>query len=155
MKRIVRLTESDLSRIVRRVISEQKEKYTDQDKGVGKYAPKPSPKSTGVGKSAATQFIKALSGYLDDSESGALIAITRLKNKLDLGEFVSEIIRVKGGTFCKYLNSEMSNADDEYEKIIDKVKSLGGPDCWDNSGWNNFMISFKDTIKNAGNSSRY
>jgi hypothetical protein len=137
MKRIVRLTESDLARIVRRVINEQVT----------------TPKSTGVGKSAATQFIKALSYTFDDSEADALTAVNRLKNKTDLGEFVSEITRVKGGTFCKYLNSEMSNADDEYDMIINKIYSLGGPDCWDSSGWNNFMIAFKDTMK--VNSTRY
>jgi hypothetical protein len=110
---------------------------------------------TYLGKSAATDFIEALSGTFDDSEADALTAVNRLKNKTDLGEFVSEITRVKGGTFCKYLNSEMSNADSEYEKIINKIKSIGGPDCFDMSGWNKFMISFNDTMKNAANSSRY
>jgi hypothetical protein len=150
MKRIVRLTESDLTRIVKRVINEQS--FFDQMMADAK---KQMASPTYLGKSAATDFIAALSGTFDDSEADALTAINRLKNKLDLGAFSSEITRVKGGTFCKYLNSEMSNADDEYEKIISKVKSLGGPDCWDSSGWNNFMIAFKDTIKNAGNSSRY
>jgi hypothetical protein len=149
MNRIVRLTESDLARIVRRVISEHGLTGAALKSVLGTT----SPKSTGVGKSAATQFIKALSGFFDDSEADALTAINRLKNKTDLGEFVSEITRVKGGTFCKYLNSEMSNADSEYEKIISKVESLGGPNCFDYSGWNRFMIAFKDTMK--VNSTRY
>jgi hypothetical protein len=148
MKRIVRLTESDLTRIVKRVINEQG--FFDQMKADLK---KQMAQPTYLGKSAATQFIEALSGTFDDSEADALAAVNRLKNKLDLGAFASEITRVKGGTFCKYLNSEMSNADSEYEKIISKIESLGGPNCFDYSGWNKFMIAFKDTMK--VNSTRY
>jgi hypothetical protein len=148
MKRIVRLTESDLARIVRRVINEQSA-FDNMMADAKKQGSAP----TYLGKSAATDFIEALSGTFDDSEADALTAVNRLKNKTDLGEFVSEITRVKGVTFCKYLNSEMSNVDSEYEKIISKIENVGGTNCFDYSGWNKFMIAWKDTMK--ADSTRY
>jgi hypothetical protein len=109
MKRIVRLTESDLTRIVRRVLSE------------------------GVGTSAADEFVEALSGTFDDDEAAALIAIRKCKNRNDLVEFSKRIQAKTGKGWCAYLNSEMSDVDEEYGQINDYAKSLGGSDCFKSS----------------------
>jgi len=92
MRKIIRLTESDLIRLVKRVINEQ-----------------PTP-STGIGKSAAKQFIAALSKFNDD-EAGAVMAIKKLRNKTDFIEFKNQIKMDTGKEICAYLNSEMSQLD--------------------------------------------
>jgi hypothetical protein len=136
MKRIVRLTESDLTRIVRRVLSE------------------------GVGTSAADEFVAALSGIFDDDEAGALTAIRKCKNRNDLVEFSKRIQGKTGKGWCEYFNSEMSDVDDEYTQINDYVVSLGGSNCsvrstvgkakdwWDRNSMGSWGIS--DSKKGGG-----
>ena len=109
MKRIVRLTESDLTRIVRRVLNE------------------------GNGAAVADSFIKSLSGMFDDDEAAALRNIKLLKDRTSLQEFSKQITAKTGKGWCQYLNSEMSDADEEYELINNHVKSLGGSDCFQSS----------------------
>jgi replication-associated recombination protein RarA len=132
MKRIVRLTESDLTKIVRRVIRESKRSLLRE----------------GNGAAVADSFIKSLSGLFDDDEAGALNNIRLLKDKTALGEFANRIQSVKGMTFCEYLNDEMSNVDEEYELIIKHIKSIGGADCFNYSWWNTLMIAVKDKDTN-------
>ena len=109
MKRIVRLTESDLTRIVRRVLNE------------------------GNGAAVAQSFIKSLSGLIDDDEAAALRNIKLLKDRTSLQEFSKAITASTGKGWCEYLNSEMSDVDEEYGQINDHVKSIGGSDCFKGS----------------------
>jgi hypothetical protein len=137
MKRIIRLTESDLTRIVRRVINE------------------------GNGAAVADSFIKSLSGLFDDDEAAALRNIKLLKDRTALQEFSKQITAKTGKGWCQYLNSEMSDVDEEYGQINDHVKSLGGSDCYKGStlgsmkrSADNFAYRFNlatgDTFKNNG-----
>jgi hypothetical protein len=111
MKRIVRLTESDLTRIVRRVIRESKGMINE-----------------GNGAAVANEFIAALSKW-DDDEAGALIAMKKIKDRASLVEFSKQITAKTGKGWCEYLNSEMSDVDVEYTKINDHTRNLGGGDC--------------------------
>jgi hypothetical protein len=126
MKRIVRLTESDLTRIVRRVLSE------------------------GVGTSAADEFVAALSGTFDDDEAGALTAIRKCKNRNDLVEFSKRIQGKTGKGWCEYFNSEMSDVDEEYGQINDYVKSIGGSDCFNYSYAGHMRKSLSNTFGSGG-----
>jgi hypothetical protein len=121
MKRIVRLTESDLTRIVRRVINE------------------------GNGAAVADSFIKSLSGLIDDDEAAALRNIKLLKDRTALQEFSKQITAKTGKGWCQYFNSEMSNVDEEYQQINDYIVSLGGSDCYQSST----MGSVKRELKKA------
>lgn len=108
MRKIIRLTESDLIRLVKRVINEQ-----------------PTP-STGIGKSAAKEFIYALSKFNDD-ETGAVMAIEKLRNKTDFIEFKNQIKTDTGKEICVYLNSEMSQIDlKEWNTITGIILKLSG-----------------------------
>jgi len=100
MKRIVRLTESDLTRIVRRVISEQdgpwmaaaRKELDDQKKGVGKYAP--SKPNTGA---AAFQLIKKgiyLVGRTDEASIGK--GVFMLKTKADYDACLAIVKKSEG-----------------------------------------------------------
>ena len=118
MKKIIRLTESDLIRLVKRVINEQ-----------------PTP-STGIGKSVANDLVKALSpmshGKFIDDDAAALKAIKLLKNKADYDEMENELNNTHKKYFCNYLESEMSDLQiepKEYMMIMNHVKSIGGADC--------------------------
>ncbi len=121
MKRIMRLTDSDLTRIVRRVINE------------------------GNGAAVADSFIKSLSGLLDDDEAAALRNIKLLKDRTALQEFSKQITAKTGKGWCQYFNSEMSNVDEEYAQINDYIVSLGGSDCYQSST----MGSVKRQLKKA------
>lgn len=118
MKKIIRLTESDLIRLVKRVINEQ------------------TTPSTGIGKSVAKELVTALSpmsnGKFIDDDAAALNSIKRLKNKADYDEMENELIDTYKKSFCTYLESEMSYYQiepKEYMMIMDYVKSIGGADC--------------------------
>ena len=127
MKRIVRLTESDLTRIVRRVIRESRGTINE-----------------GNGSAVADEFIAALSKF-DDDEAGALIAIKKIKDRSGLSELSTRIKAKTGKGWCEYLNSEMSNVDEEYGQINDYVVSLGGSNCYQSST----MGSVKRELKKA------
>jgi hypothetical protein len=116
MKRIVRLTESDLTRIVRRVIRESRGVINE-----------------GNGAAVANSFIKSLSGLFDDDEAAALRNIKLLKDRTSLQEFSKQITAKTGKGWCQYLNSEMSDVDEEYKQINDYVVSLGGSNCYQSS----------------------
>ena len=104
MRKIVRLTESDLIRLVKRVINEQ---------------------TTGVGKLAAIDFIAALSKPIDD-EQAAVNAVNKLINKNDLTEFKNEIKIKTNMDVCAYFNHEMSTLTRrEFNQIQYKLKELG------------------------------
>ena len=106
MRKIIRLTESDLIRLVKRVINEQ-----------------PTP-STGIGKTAAKQFVDALSKFNND-EAGAFKAISQLKNNSDFIEFKNQIEKITGKVICTYLDSKMSEFDyKEYDGINRIINTL-------------------------------
>lgn len=128
MSRIVRLTERDLTRIVRRVISESKGFLNE-----------------GNGVAVADSFIKSLSQF-DDDEAAALRNIKLLKDKTSLQEFSKQITAKTGKGWCEYLNSEMSDADEEYSQINDHVKSLGGSDCFESS----YLGRFRRVVNPTG-----
>jgi hypothetical protein len=129
MKRIVRLTESDLTKIVRRVIRESKRSLLRE----------------GNGAAVAASFIKSLSGTFDDDEAAALRNIKLLKDRASLQEFSKTITARTGKGWCEYFNSEMSNVDEEYGDINDHIVSLGGSDCYKGST----MGSVKRELKKA------
>jgi len=110
MRKIVRLTESDLIRLVKRVINEQ------------------TTPSTGIGKSAAKQFVEALSQRIDDNNM-ALKAMQRIKNKTDFNEFAIEIKRITRMDFCDYLKDEMTALEDNFRPISDIAYNIGGISC--------------------------
>ena len=110
MRKIIRLTESDLIRLVKRVINEQ------------------TTPSTGIGKSAAKQFVDALSQTIDDNDM-ALKAMQRIKNKTDFNEFAIEIKRITKMDFCDYLTDEISGLEDNYRPISDIAYEIGGVSC--------------------------
>jgi len=115
MRKIIRLTESDLIRLVKRVINEQ------------------TTPSTGIGKSAAKQFVEALSpmshGKFIDDNNMALKAMQRIKNKTDFNEFAIEIKRITRMDFCDYLKDEMTELEDNYRPISDIAYNIGGISC--------------------------
>ena len=117
MRRVIRLTESDLTRIVRRVLNE------------------------GNGAAVANSFIKSLSGTFDDDEAAALRNIKLLKDRTSLQEFSKQITAKTGKGWCEYFNSEMSDVDEEYNQINDYIKSLGGSDCHQTSTMGNMKRS--------------
>ena len=110
MRKIIRLTESDLIRLVKRVINEQ------------------TTPSTGIGKSAAKQFVDALSQTIDDNDM-ALKAMQRIKNKTDFNEFAIEIKRITKMDFCDYLTDEITGLEDNYRPISDIAYEIGGVSC--------------------------
>ena len=117
MRKIIRLTESDLIRLVKRVINEQ------------------TTPSTGIGKTAAKQFVDALSKFNND-EAGAFKAISQLKNNSDFIEFKNQIEKITGQEICVYLDSKMSEFDyKEYDGILRIIKTLSNEqvDCTDDS----------------------
>jgi hypothetical protein len=128
MKRIVRLTESDLTRIVRRVIRESRGTINE-----------------GNGSAVADEFIAALSKW-DDDEPGALIAMKKIKDRTSLQEFSKQITAKTGKGWCEYLNSEMSDVDEEYSQINEYVKSLGGSDCFQSS----YLGRFRRVVNPTG-----
>jgi len=117
MRKIIRLTESDLIRLVKRVINEQ-----------------PTP-STEIGKTAAKQFVDALSKFNND-EAGAFKAISQLKNYSDFNEFKNQVEKITEQDICTYLDSKMSEFDyKEYDGILRKMMTLsnGQVNCTDDS----------------------
>jgi hypothetical protein len=116
MKKIIRLTESDLIRLVKRVINEQ------------------TTPSTGIGKLAAKQFVEALSKFNND-EAGALKAISQLKNNSDFIEFKNQIKIITGKEICSYFASKMSEFDyKEFDGINRIINNLSNKeiDCANN-----------------------
>jgi len=129
MKKIIRLTESDLIRLVKRVINEQ-----------------PTP-STGIGKSVANEFIEALSKTFDDDEKGALKAIKRLQTPTDFIEFQNQIQKETGKNICEYINSELSEFNyNEYSGINKIIQTLSGKDCNRNNIKNYLARSLQDRV---------
>jgi hypothetical protein len=112
MKRIVRLTESDLTRIVKRVIRENNRSLLRE----------------GVGTTAAKKLYDALSGnFFDDNEAQALIAVKMVKTCADVIEFSKGIKNLTGKSVPQYIDSEMSSADSEYDQITDYFYKITKP----------------------------
>jgi hypothetical protein len=133
MKRIVRLTESDLTRIVRRVIRESKGMINE-----------------GNGANAAVKLHTALSGsFWDDDESGALAAIKTIKTCQELQECMTKIKALTGKTLPAYIDSEMSAADSEYDGITAHISNLSS-NCGDRQSFNDGYNSWNNILKWAG-----
>jgi hypothetical protein len=108
MKKVIRLTESDLVRIVKRVISEQKTTLNE-----------------GVGTMAAKKLYDALSGhFLDDKEGEALTAIKMVKNCQDLKELLTGIRKLSGMSLHEYIDDQMSAVDTEYDQITEYIYNI-------------------------------
>ena len=106
MKRIIRLTESDLARIVRRVISE------------------------GNGENAIKSITKAMSG-LGTDERAIQRAVYSIKNKADYEEALAAVKKLGYKTIGAYISTDMeyvpygSNIGglyDEQNDIVDEVE---------------------------------
>ena len=119
MKKVIRLTESDLVRIVKRVINEQ----------------------SNVAVSAAKKFYDALEGsVLSDDEAAAASAVMSLKTKKDFVDFNNEIKKLSGGKgFGEVFRSNMSSVDVEYDSIGNHVQRLIGADPRSNSWGQSFI----------------
>jgi hypothetical protein len=108
MKKVIRLTESDLVRIVKRVISEQKTTLNE-----------------GAGTMAAKKLYDALSGhFLDDKEREALTAIKMVKNCQDLKELLTGIRKLSGMELHEYIDDQMSAVDTEYDQITEYIYNI-------------------------------
>jgi len=120
MKRIIRLTESDLTRIVKRVISEQQSSNA---------------------KTSAKKFYDALEGsMLSDNEAAALSAVKSLKSKEDVKAFNDELKKLSGGKgFKEIYSSNMSPADTEFDDIASHMLEITGKDPRSGS-WTESMI---------------
>ena len=119
MKRVIRLTESDLTRIVRRVVNESNRGLILEGNG-----------ATAAQKlySALTSTTK-LFGFdtginATDNEAAALAAVKMVKTCKDLGEFIDKIKELSGMSFDKFIDSEMSAADEEYDQIVAYLGSI-------------------------------
>lgn len=133
-KRIIRLTESDLMRIVKKVVKEQK-------------TPDPSAfKSTGVSRAAADMFIDAIGTFTDD-EAKAAKAVLMLKTAKDYYEFCVHIKALSGKQFYDLFNDNMSPYDQEYFTIQSHVQRITEPtgmpvDVGQITAFKTFMSSF-------------
>jgi hypothetical protein len=114
MKRIVRLTESDLTRIVRRVVNESNRGLLLE----------------GNGATAAQKMYDALTkeGLFgvnwSDSESDALVAVRMVKTCTDLDEFITKIKSLSGMDFDAFIDDQMSAVDEEYMLIVSHLGKI-------------------------------
>lgn len=128
--KVINLTESDLQRIVKRVISEQ----------------------SNVAKSAAKKFYDALEGSVwSDSEEGASDAVMSLKTKEDFIEFNNEIKKLSGGDdFGTVFRDNMSSADVEYDTIGNHVYELIKADPRNSSQFMNWVRAISSDMGMRG-----
>jgi hypothetical protein len=140
MKKIIKLTESDLVRLVKKVLNEQ----TTSTNNV----------STGVAKKAADMFCSALGKGLDDKEDIALQAVEMLKTGKDVEEFATLVEKKEGKSLYNFFNEYMSGADPEYYKITEHLKSVTykyNPknvlDLEDKGSFNNFLRIVRQTVQ--------
>jgi len=122
MKKIIRLTESDLTRIVRRVIKENEEEWIDQSQdmeGESDFS------RMELEKKALKQAEKAVN-ILSDDEKDFLITYL---NSVDASDFqdlvIDEIENMGVGAITEEEKDDLGMSEDEYQvrKIIDKVIS--------------------------------
>jgi hypothetical protein len=112
MKRIVRLTESDLTRIVRRVVNEQ----TDQDKRYEYIA----------------KLIYNAKGYFMDENSDVVKALKLIKDKTQWWKVNKQLQKLTGGRgIAKYIDSFMHGNELDsatgYGNVWDECERIWGP----------------------------
>jgi hypothetical protein len=101
MKRIIRLTESDLTRIVRRVINEQNDPAQ-----------------------VAREFVNSGKGIGTD-ETGMVTAIKKLSNSQQFYLFAQSVRKLTGDSVGDFFNNEMSKVDRNlYNQIVDHVLKI-------------------------------
>jgi len=120
MKKIIRLTENDLARIVRRVIKENEEEWIDQSQdmeGESDFS------RMELEKKALKQAEKAVNILSDDEKD----FLTTYLNSVDASDFqdlvIDEIENMGVGAITEEEKDDLGMSEDEYQvrKIIDKV----------------------------------
>jgi hypothetical protein len=120
MKKIVRLTESDLARIVRRVIAEE----TTQNNGL-----------------KAFQLIKAGMSGLGTDEAKVQTGVFTIKNKADYQTCLSYVKKEGYNTIMKYIATDMSFGDAYDEEQSAHIANWGQLDN------NPYLERFRDYLQ--------
>jgi hypothetical protein len=142
MKRIVRLTESDLTRIVRRVINEQSafdKMMADQKKLL--LAP------GGQGLLAFNQIEKSMSGMGTDEE-GVKKGVFMIKNVADYNACLKKVKAEGYSTIMKYIHTDMSWGDTYDETQAAPIANWGQQDN------NPYLTSFEKHLKQFSSSEK-
>jgi hypothetical protein len=107
MKRIVRLTESDLARIVRRVIAEDATAAATNPWSILKNSPTPA---------NIAKVIYDSKGIFNDDETLVIAALSKIKDKTMWWQVNKELQKLTGGRgIVQYLNSFMVG--DDYSEV--------------------------------------
>jgi hypothetical protein len=128
MKKIVRLTESDLSRIVRRIIEEQSS------------VPSPTKSVTNNGVKAFQTIRSGMEG-LGTDEDKVQLGVFMIKNKVDYQTCLSYVKKEGYNTIMKYIATDMS-----YGKSYDKTTSSRVAN-WGQLDNNPYLIKFEKHLQ--------
>ena len=109
----ITLTESDLRRIVKRVI-------TEQPKGQKKV----ETESPNIRENPAAYIYDALTDRIDDNEGLVLHAVKYIKDCAGLKKCNINIKKLSGNDLLTFINSEMSSVDEEYDQIIKHISNI-------------------------------
>ena len=109
----ITLTESDLRRIVKRVI-------TEQPKGQKKV----ETESPNIRENPAAYIYDALTDRIDDNEGLVLHAVKYIKDCAGLKKCNINIKKLSGKDLLTFINSEMSSVDEEYDQIIKHISNI-------------------------------
>ncbi len=110
----ITLTESDLRRIVKRVITEQPKGQKKSRNWITKYK----------GKSSSIYIYDALTDRIDDNEGLVLHAVKYIKDCAGLKKCNINIKKLSGKDLLTFINSEMSSVDEEYDQIIKHISNI-------------------------------
>ena len=142
MKRIVRLTESDLARIVKRVINEQS--YFDKMMADAK---KQVAAPGGQGILAFNQIEKSMSGMGTDEE-GVKKGVFMIKNVADYNTCL-KLVKAEGySTIMKYIHTDMDWGDTYDETQAAPIANWGQQDN------NPYLKSFEKHLKQFSSSEK-
>ena len=140
---IVRLTESDLTRIVRRVINEQS--YFDKMMADAK---KQVAAPGGQGILAFNQITKAMSGWDGTDEEGVKKGVFMIKNVADYNTCL-KLVKAEGySTIMKYIHTDMSWGDTYDETQAAPIANWGQQDN------NPYLESFEKHLKQFSSSEK-
>jgi hypothetical protein len=128
MKRIIRLTESDLARIVRRVIAEDATAATATNPwSILKNSPTPA---------NIAKVIYDSKGIFNDDETLVIAALSKIKDKTMWWQVNKELQKLTGGRgIVQYLNSFMVGEDYKdvtwnSTSVVDNLERIFGLESW-------------------------